>query len=319
MDRFGKSSDQTESSVREKAAENMQNGDYLMRQIDDVRDRARQLQDMMDTREDMIAELDRLVSEREGKAKDLDTLLQARKDESERLIRVVTDQIQQMIESLDRKMAEFDSTIRGQVQRIDEGLDGNLMEVGENIDDQLGKINRQVVSHLDNMGQQMDSQLESMNGQLGGHLDGMDKKVDIQLEEFDKKVMDRLEDVSQNISHQMSGLDETVTEKMSQTIKQTEMYTEMIQTAVNEMKEAMENLKNDIFEKIHTEDVKCYRDIKDLLEQQAEYFSQTELSDKGLERVRGGFKGVRFLSAFALIDCILIIIGFLFMSGILRF
>ena len=100
---------------RERKPKNVQNEDYLLRQIDEFRDKAKQLQALLGSKEQKVRELEALVNEREDKAEELDLLLKARREEADRLIRGVAVQLQKMIDILDQKMEQLNENVRQQI------------------------------------------------------------------------------------------------------------------------------------------------------------------------------------------------------------
>ena len=51
-------------NIRERKPKSVQKEDYLMKQIDEFREKAKQLQTMLTSREDKISELEEVVTER---------------------------------------------------------------------------------------------------------------------------------------------------------------------------------------------------------------------------------------------------------------
>ena len=64
-----------------KVDKGMDKEDFLLKQIDEFREKAKQLQALLVTKEDKVQELQNIVDEREEKAKELQHVLNARKSE----------------------------------------------------------------------------------------------------------------------------------------------------------------------------------------------------------------------------------------------
>ena len=80
--------------------------------------------------------------------------------------------------------------------------------------------------------------------------------------------------------------------------------------------EAAEDLKSGIVEKIHAENVKCYRNMKSLVTDLEVRMEQMELGEESLNKIRKSFKGIKFFSFFAFVDCIAIVVYILFSMGV---
>lgn len=208
---------------RERNVTNVQKEDYLMRQIDEFKDKARQLQTLLSDKEQEVQALESLVSDREEKAQALESLLKTKRSEADELVAGVSAQIQQMMRELDAQMKSF----RG-------GLD----------------------SQLEKTAGLFETQVQTITEQVGDKLQSVDGKLDA--------------------------------------------------------------IKSDICAKVHNEDVKCYRNMKSLIEGQAEKFDQVSLSEESMKGVRSSFKGMKFFSFFAFLDFLLLLFLLLHQFGILE-
>ena len=78
----------------------MQKENYLLHQIDELKEKARQLQTLLTSKEDKVTELETIVSEKKEQATELDNMIESRKEAADRLIVGVSVQIQEMIQDL---------------------------------------------------------------------------------------------------------------------------------------------------------------------------------------------------------------------------
>ena len=95
---------------RERTAENVEKEDFLLSQIDEFREKARQLQELLSSKEDKVQKLQEIVAEREGKAKELSDMIEERQDAADRVVSGVASQIDGMIEKVDAKLNELNET-----------------------------------------------------------------------------------------------------------------------------------------------------------------------------------------------------------------
>lgn len=164
---------------RERITKEVEKEDFLLSQIDEFREKAKQLQDLLATKQNKVQELQEIVEEREGKAKELSDILDERKDAADRVVAGVGEQIDGMVDKVDAKLAELNETF---AERLAENA-VNSSEQNEEVRKLIHEQNEKLT--------------ETVNGLNG---------------EFDR-------------------------------------------------------IKNEICEKVHTEDVKCYRNIQTLFEE----------------------------------------------------
>lgn len=190
---------------------NVEKDDFLLSQIDEFREKAKQLQSLLATKENKVQQLQEIVEEREGKAKELSDMLDVKKDAADRVVAGVRSQIDGMVGQVDAKMKELNETFA-------ERLAENALNSTEQYEE-------------------------------------VKKLIDSQNQEI-RKIIDE-----QN-------------EKISETI--------------NGIQEPFDKIKGDISDKVHTESVKCYRNIQTLFE---ESDKKTELikSEVGDLHALGGY------------------------------
>ncbi len=81
---------------------------------------------------------------------------------------------------------------------------------------------------------------------------------------------------------------------------------------------ASEKSEGEILDRIHTEDVACYRSMKSLVTELQENVNEVELSEDSLTQIRTSFKGLKFFSVFALLSFIALIVVLLVEFGVIR-
>ena len=92
---------------RERITEEVGKEDFLLSQIDEFREKARQLQELLSSKENKVQELQEIVAEREGKAKELSDIIEERQDAADRVVSGVSEQIDGMVEKVDAKLNEL--------------------------------------------------------------------------------------------------------------------------------------------------------------------------------------------------------------------
>ena len=96
---------------RERTPNNVAREDYLLNQIDEFRERAQKLQDLLLSKESRVEELQNIVDEKEGKAKELQDILEERKKNADVITEEMNKQIDHLIEKVTAKMSEIEASM----------------------------------------------------------------------------------------------------------------------------------------------------------------------------------------------------------------
>ena len=188
----------TENIIVENVPENskIEKEDYLLKQIDEFRAKAQQLQTLLLTKESKVQELQEIVDEREIKAKELEYILDERQRKADGITEEVTKQIDNLIDKVSEKMEAIGASLGKELQ---DGQKINERQL-EELKDTLGVLNGQ--------------QMEEIKGALG------------------------------SLSAQQA---------------------EELKNALSELNAQLEVVKSDLSDKVHSENVQCYRNLADLL------------------------------------------------------
>jgi len=188
----------TENIIVENVPENskIEKEDYLLKQIDEFRAKAQQLQTLLLTKESKVQELQEIVDEREIKAKELEYILDERQKKADGITEEVTKQIDSLIDKVSEKMEAIGASLGKELQ---DGQKINERQL-EELKDTLGVLNGQ--------------QMEEIKGALG------------------------------SLSAQQA---------------------EELKNALSELNAQLEVVKSDLSDKVHSENVQCYRNLADLL------------------------------------------------------
>ena len=202
----------------------MKKEDFLLQQIDEFREKAKQLQQLMKNRETKAKELQETVDAREAKASELDSLIHMRKGEADKIMKNVSGRIDSMSARVRTEMSDLSNSHSKEVNGLTRNLTHELNQSTEKT--------RQVV----------EAATQTMIDQNTRSLEGLKE----QLEQLGHK--------------------------------------EQINELSTEMNSQITTLKTDIADKIHAEDVKCYRNI------QASMDEQSKLLSEGDEKTRQHIK-----------------------------
>jgi hypothetical protein len=109
-------------------------------------------------------------------------------------------------------------------------------------------------------------------------------------------------------------MEKRITEQVLEQQKASVADTQSLQGTVTEMSECLETMKGELSEKVHTENVKQYRNIQDLLKEMDKSDETTSLSEAGFSNVKSRVTLVSFL---VVADIIVTVCMWLSMIGII--
>ena len=136
----------TENIIVENVPANkaIEKDDYLLAQIDEVRAKAQQLQNLLLTKESKVQELQEIVDEREIKAKELEYILDERQKKADGITEEVTKQIDSLIDKVSEKMEAIGASLGKELQ---EGQRINERQL-EELKNTLGDLNGQQMEEI---------------------------------------------------------------------------------------------------------------------------------------------------------------------------
>lgn len=221
--------------------------DILLKQIDEFRERAQQLQDMLDSRESEAEELKSIVDERKEKAQALDQILKEQQEKADGLSVEVEKHIDALIQKVGVRLEQIESSIKNEVGVKMDRLEMSMKEdVGSKID-RLGMV---VNNSLSNLGNQDSSAL-----------------------------------VGQLETSFRTSLSESVRITRDMNTEQTQE----MRDALSQIQEQLTAAKGELSEKMHSETVKCYRNIQELykgMDEQFEKMNQLNEVDESVKSAK---------------------------------
>ena len=94
-------------SQQERNRRIMDKEDFLLRQIDEFREKAKRLQNQLNTKESDLEALEQNVGKKEGKVRELESVLESRKQEADVIVKTAGRQIQDMASKVENKLGEL--------------------------------------------------------------------------------------------------------------------------------------------------------------------------------------------------------------------
>ena len=169
---------------RERIIENVEKEDFLLNQIDEFREKAKQLQSLMALKENKVQELQEIVEEREGKAKELSELIEEHQDAADRVVAGVGTQIDGMVEKVDAKLNELNETFAERLAENAVNSSEQSDAVKKLVDEQNEKLTETVNS--------LNGQFDSIKNEICEKVHNEDVKcyrnIQTLFEESDKKI-----------------------------------------------------------------------------------------------------------------------------------
>ena len=160
--------------IQERTVEVVSKEDFLLNQIDEFRERAKQLQSLLDTKENEAQELQTLVDERQEKAEALGEILKERQSKADGFTAEVEKQIDAMIAKVADKMDEIESAMKEDV------ADGKKFneEKAKELKDSLGQIEEQLTTMKSELSEKVHTENVKCYRNIQDLFRSMEEKVD---------------------------------------------------------------------------------------------------------------------------------------------
>lgn len=236
--------------------------DILLKQIDEFRERAQQLQDMLDSRESQAEELQSLVDERKEKAQALDQILKERQEQADGVSQEVERHIDALIQKVAVRLEQIESSIKN--------------DVGAQMDRLESSLRNDVGAKIDRLGM-----MANNNDVVGAQLEQLEATVKADL-----------------------------TENLRASRQQAMDQTREMKEALTQIQSQLDTAKSEISDKVHSETVNCYRNIKELYKGMDERLDRINQLNDVEESVKGS-------KQFGLIAMILAIVNLVGIIGVL--
>ena len=254
-------SGQMHTQEQERTQKDVENEDLLISQIDEFREKAKQLQVLLEAKESKAAELQSLVDERAGKAQELEHILTERQEEADKIVTEFGRKVDALADKVTTKMAE-----------IEAGLSGQVADIRKTSEEQIA-LNRR-----------MNEEQTASNRKLN----------------------------EEQIAANKQFLEEQAIANKKLSEGQIAEVKELLENATSQL----ESIKTDLSEKVHTENVKCYRNIQDLFNEFDSKIEKMDEMEGGVDSVKGY---VKLLSWFSILNFVVLIIFILYSMGVFHF
>lgn len=272
--------------------EDIEKSDYLLRQIDEFREKAAQLQDLLQTRENKARELQFIVDEKQREADDLSA--------------GVTRSVERIMDRVDIRIdRRFDEMERGLDRRLQ-----NLPAGTENTEELKEMIRGIKAPEVDT------TELKEMIREIKApEVDTTELKEMIQGIKIPEADTTEIKEMIQGIK--LPEVDTgKITEELKAPIEDFKKSIDEVKAPLTEVTKEVGGMKGEILEKIHTEGVQVFRNTRDLLDEQGQKI-------EGLGEVKAEVKSLKtslkICLWFGIINFVVLIVYVLYDLGVFSF
>ena len=159
----------------------------------------------------------------------------------------------------------------------------------EELDKRLEQLSSELNRNSGRKMEELDKKLEQLSSGWNSNSKQNMVEFDKRLEQFSQTFTEKLEEQTADVKESLKELSahvDVVSEKA-------EKVMEFIQT---QDAEKLDKLKVELSEKIHSENVKCYRNIQTLVEELEAKIDASKTESQSKKRLKGYFGGLVFLS-----------------------
>ncbi len=147
--------------------------DFLLARIDEFREKAQQLQQLLRTKEEKAEELQQIVNERSDKAEELQQIVNERQEKADGITAEVAKQINNMADKVDAKLDALDQSMARMQRASEAAANTRAQETNRailQITEQFGEV-KQVSDKLDEMKNELSDKLDTTKDTISSKLD----------------------------------------------------------------------------------------------------------------------------------------------------
>ena len=147
--------------------------DFLLARIDEFREKAQQLQQLLRTKEEKAEELQQIVNERSDKAEELQQIVNERQEKADGITAEVAKQINYMADKVDAKLDALDQSMARMQKASEAAANTRAQETNRailQITEQFGEV-KQVSDKLDEIKSELSDKIDATKDTLSSKLD----------------------------------------------------------------------------------------------------------------------------------------------------
>ena len=207
----------------------------LQAQMESFKDKARQLQEIINDKQARLEDLERTVADLDNENQKLQDALEKSRQETGDYAVDIDEQVNRLSELLGKDMGDMEQRISDRIAELPSQMPGEMQEITFDTDALNQSIERQ--------SQQMEKLFSTISGKLEAIIDTQKAASN---QSFDEVFSDQKSFLSNSMLTQEKKLSESL----------------------NGMSRQIDGMKDELSEKIHSEDVKVYRNLQDFIQEQ---------------------------------------------------
>ena len=152
--------------AKERIHSKVEKEDFLLSQIDEFREKAKQLQNLLTSKESKVQELQNLVNEREDKAQELEQILSERQEEADEIVSDFSKKVDELAERVTAKMNEIEISVSKQVAEVKallENATSQLDSIKTDLSEKVHSENVKCYRNIQDLFNEFDSKIEKMD------------------------------------------------------------------------------------------------------------------------------------------------------------
>jgi len=152
--------------AKERIHSKVEKEDFLLSQIDEFREKAKQLQNLLTSKESKVQELQNLVNEREDKAQELEQILSERQEEADEIVSDFSKKVDELAERVTAKMNEIEISVSKQVADVKallENATSQLDSIKTDLSEKVHSENVKCYRNIQDLFNEFDSKIEKMD------------------------------------------------------------------------------------------------------------------------------------------------------------
>ena len=232
----------------------------FMKQIDEFRTRAMEISKIIGQKENKVRDLERQVQVKENENRELESSLSKKREEAENINNAVNTQVERLVRRLEENQDDMSEDLSHTISL-------SSSEVKNSINTLQGSLDQK----FDAFSQEMRNNMEGIRSGIGQELSGVS-----------------------NVKDDLQGTISEIKESIETTLQG---QNEEVKTTLAGFNDGMDSMKNELSEKVHSENVKVYRNIQDLLKELDQSEEQRILLETHVGKLKNQNMFLTFLAA----------------------
>lgn len=226
---------QQEMNVRQTPSETIGKDDFLLQQIDEFRNKAKQLQELVNKKENKVQQLQTIVSEKENRAEKLQSILTKRQSEADNILKDFETKVQVLIDNVQACITTMNREVKEQIkvsgqhtgEQMEEKLTNEIDKLKTQLEEQMGAQ----MPEIEKLSARIDAQMAEteqlllqakQDGQMANQQlrEAVESSVQ-QLQEQSRQIAESMQEQSRQAAEQMQGQSQQAIQQMREQSAQT--------------------------------------------------------------------------------------------------